>query len=113
MNKHGKKGSLKHNTEIMTEIEADLFIKSAAEAAINELPIDKELTEENVKEIISEAKEDMKMIDSILHMKRLHLVVHGHIKYTSRGNLRKGTSVYNSMESIINARVNGAFRDTN
>lgn len=28
MNKHGKRGSQKHNTEIMTEIEADLFIKA-------------------------------------------------------------------------------------
>lgn len=112
MNKHGKRGSLKHNTEIMTELEADLFIKAAAESAINELPIDKELTEEKVIEIVNEAKEDMKMIDSILHMKRLHLVVHGHIKYTTRGHLRKGTSVYNSMESIINARANGAFNNT-
>ncbi len=98
-----QRGSLKHATEIMTEEEADLFIRAAAENQVNELQDD--LTEQKAQSIIEEARKDMKMIDSILHMKRLHLAVNPYIKRTATGGLRKGSTLYNALESIIDARA--------
>ena len=51
------------------------------------------------------AYDDMKMIDDLLHMKRLHLAIHGQIKKTQAGHFRKGSTLYNALDSIISARV--------
>jgi hypothetical protein len=76
-------------TSIMKTEECFLFIKAATESGVD----------------LETAYEDMRMIDDILHLKRLHLAVHGHIKKTSAGHLRKGTSLYDGIDSIINSRV--------
>lgn len=53
--------------------------------------------------------EDMRMIDAMLQMTKLHRVVHVHIKQTSRGFTRKGVGFYDALEGILNARTEGAF----
>jgi len=47
----------------------------------------------------------MKMIDNMLHMKRLHLAMYGHINKTRSGNLRKGSGIYNAIDGILNSRL--------
>jgi hypothetical protein len=89
-----KKGSKKYGTEVMKENEVVLFVEAA-------LP--------NCDDDISEAVQDMRMIDTLFHMKRLYLRVHGHIKTTQAGFIRKGSTLYDAMNSIIDGRVNGAF----
>lgn len=88
MNSTRLKGSEVFETEIMTNDEVVLFIKAANENGTD----------------LNTAYEDMKMIDNILYAKRLHLMVHGFIKTTTRGYLRKGTSLYNVIDGIIDAR---------
>lgn len=75
-------------TSVMKTDEAFLFVKVARDNGAD----------------LETAYEDMKMIDDILHLKRLHLVVHGHIKTTKAGNLRKGTSLYDAISDVIGAR---------
>lgn len=82
-------GSELFDTSIMKTDEAFLFMKAAIENGA-----DKET-----------ALDDMHMIDDLLHMQRLHLAVHGSIKKTKAGHLRKGTSLYDAFSSIIGARV--------
>jgi len=57
----------------------------------------------------AEAFADMKMVDALLHMSRLHLAIGKTVRLTSAGNLRKGSDLYSAYDSIIDGRVNGAF----
>ncbi len=77
-------------TSIIKTEEAFLFVKAAMESGVD----------------IETAYDDMKMIDDILHIKHLHFVVHGIIKKTKTGNLRKGTSLYDAINDVINGRLN-------
>lgn len=75
-------------TSVMKTDEAFLFVKAATENGAD----------------LETAYEDMKMIDDILHIKRLHIVVHGSIKTTRAGFLRKGTSLYDAINDVITDR---------
>jgi hypothetical protein len=78
-------GSLTFGTVVMKTEECILFLKCAkAEGHDPET-----------------ALEDMKMIDDTLHMKQLYRVAHGSIKLTSSGHLRKGTTLYDSIMSVV------------
>lgn len=81
-------GSETFATSVMKTDEAFLFVKAATESGAD----------------LETAYDDMKMIDDILHLKRLHLVVHGQIKTTKAGHLRKGTSLYDAISDVIGAR---------
>ncbi len=83
-------GSETFGTAVMKTDEAFLFVKAATEAGAD----------------LETAYDDMKMIDDILNLKRLHLVVHGFIKKTRSGNLRKGTSIYDAINDVIESRCN-------
>jgi hypothetical protein len=88
-----KTGSEKFETEITKEDECSLFIVTGVENGLS----------------IPDAYSDMKMIDSMLSMKRLHLAVKPHIKRTKAGYLRKGTDLYNFYMSAIEGRIKGQF----
>jgi hypothetical protein len=83
-------GSETFETIVMKTDEAFLFIKAATEGGSD----------------LETAYEDMKMIDSILHLKRLHIAVQHQMKYTRAGHLRKGTSLYDGINAIIEGRCN-------
>lgn len=83
-------GSEIFGTSVMKTDEAFLFVKAATEGGAD----------------LETAYEDMQMIDNILHLKRLHFAVHGSIKKTRAGHLRKGTSLYDAINGIIGARCN-------
>jgi hypothetical protein len=106
---HITKGSKKHNTSVINEEDCDMMLRTFCENAINELPEDTELTEELLLDIVSEAKQDMAMLDTMLHMKRLHFATRNHTSYTANGNLRKGSSLYNHLDDLVTARLNGKF----
>lgn len=76
-------------TAIMKPDECVLFIKAATENGSD----------------LNKAYEDMKMIDDLLHAKHIHFAVHGYIKTTASGNLRKGTDLYSTFNKIIEGRV--------
>lgn len=80
--------SVTFGTAIVKTEEALLLVKAAMENGAD----------------LETAYDDMKMIDHILQIKRLHFVVHGQIKLTRAGHLRKGTSLYNAIDSIISSR---------
>lgn len=77
-------------TSVIKTDEAFLLVKSAVELGAD----------------LETAYDDMKMIDDLLHIKRLHLVVFGVIKTTKSGNLRKGTSLYEAYSDVIEGRIN-------
>jgi hypothetical protein len=81
-------------TAIMKTDEAFLFIKAATENGID----------------LETAYDDMKMIDDILAMKRIHLAVIGHITKTKAGYLRKNSSIYDAMNDIINSRCQNQLK---
>lgn len=81
-------GSETFETSVMKTDEVILFIKGATNLGVD----------------LETAYNDMKMIDDILHLKRLHLVVHGSIKTTRAGHLRKGTSLYDAISDLIGSR---------
>jgi len=58
-----------------------------------------------------EALKDMHMIDDLLHMERLHFVNHGHIAKTQRGYYRKGSTLYDSLNSIIDGYVDLEYQN--
>ena len=51
------------------------------------------------------ACEDAKMIDKLLHMKKLHFAVSNNIKYTRAGHLKKDSSLYACYMDVIEARL--------
>lgn len=81
-------GSETFGTSVMKTDEVFLFVKAATENGAD----------------IEMAYDDMKMIDDILHLQRLHLVVHGEIKKTKTGHMRKGPSLYDAISDVIGAR---------
>jgi hypothetical protein len=85
--------SEKYGTAIMKTEEVLTFVEAAVENGSD----------------IQEAVDDMRMIDSLLYMKKLHLAVYGHIRRTSKGNLRKGSDLYSSLMSVIDGRIDNAF----
>lgn len=93
-NKILKVGSDKYGTAVMKTDECILFFETAYE---------------NNEGNPNEAFADMKMIDSLLHMTRLHLALGKTVRLTSAGNLRKGSDLYSAYDSIINGRATGAF----
>lgn len=56
---------------------------------------------------VHEAIEDMRMIDNLLNMERIHLVVHGEVKRTASGHYRRGTTLANALDSVVSARAAG------
>lgn len=76
-------------TSVMKTDEFYLFVQAAVENGSS----------------LEEAYEDAKMIDDILHIKHLHLIVHGEIKKTKTGGFRKGSDLYSAIESAIEARA--------
>jgi hypothetical protein len=82
-------GSQTFDTAIMKTDEVFIFIKACTDSGAT----------------LNEAYEDMKMIDNMLHMKRLHLAMYGHINKTRSGNLRKGSGIYNAIDGILNSRL--------
>jgi len=70
--------------------EVYIFIKAATERGID----------------LETAYDDMRMIDDILHLKKIHFAIHGEIKRTKAGYLRKGTSLYDAISDMIGARCN-------
>ena len=75
-------------TSVIKTEEVVLFVKAATESGVD----------------LETAYDDMKMIDDILHLKRLHLAVHGFINKTKAGYFRKGTSLYDAISDVIGAR---------
>lgn len=86
-------GSEKFETEIMKEEECTVFIVTGVENGLS----------------IKDAYSDMKMIDAMLSMKRLHFAMRKHIRTTKAGNLRKNSDLYSYYMSAIDGRVNGQF----
>lgn len=92
MKKEGYKfkvGSELFETSVMKTDEVVLFIKTAVENGSS----------------LEDAYDDMNLIDDLLHMQRLHIAVHGFVRRTKAGHLRKGTSLYDSFERIIESRI--------
>lgn len=89
-----KVGSEKFGTQVMKEEECVLFFGASLE---------------NNEGNACEAFADMKMVDALLHIKRLHLVLGKQIQYTSSGYFRKGSDLYGSYDRIIEGRLSGAF----
>jgi len=54
---------------------------------------------------VEQAIQDMKMIDSMLKMKKLHIVVHGTLKTTKNGNFRKNVTLLDAYDSVLDARA--------
>lgn len=52
-----------------------------------------------------QALQDAKMIDTLLSIKKLHLVTHGALKKTKNGNFRKNQTLLDAYESVIEARA--------
>jgi hypothetical protein len=82
-------GSEIFETSVMKTEECYLFVKAATSAGAD----------------LETAYEDMKMIDDLLHIKKIHFVVNGQIKTTKSGHLRKGTSLYDAYNDVITART--------
>lgn len=81
-------GSQTFGTSVMKTDEVFLFVKAATENGTD----------------LETAYEDMKMIDDILHLKRLHLALYGQIKKTASGRLRKGSQLYDAISDVIGSR---------
>lgn len=77
-------------TSVMKTDEVVLFVKAAVDNGVD----------------LETAYEDMQTIDTLLHIKKLHLAVHGTIKYTRSGNFRKGSTLYDAFNSILEGKVN-------
>lgn len=76
-------------TSVMKTDEVVLFVKAATEAGTD----------------VETAFDDMHMIDSMMHMKEMHSIVHGSIKRTAAGHLRKGSLLYDALNDMLTARV--------
>ncbi len=87
-----KRGSVKYGTEIMKDEEVLLFM---------EVAIDN--NDGNIEQAIS----DMRAIDSLLHIERLHLAMTPYINKTRGGNYRRGTYLSKALESVIDAQLKG------
>jgi hypothetical protein len=85
-----KVASEKYGTAVMKTEEVLLYVEAAVKGGAE----------------IEEAFLDMQMIDSLLHMKKLHLSVMPHIRKTAKGHLRKGSDLYSALDCIVEARVN-------
>lgn len=79
----------KYGTEIMTDEECLLFVDSTLDNGME----------------VKDAIEDMKMIDNLLMAKRTHLLSFGSINKTRAGYARKGTGLYDTLMSIVDARA--------
>ena len=89
-----KVGSEKYGTSVMKTEECQIFFGAALD---------------NNGGNGNEAFADMKMIDALLHMSRLHFALGKTVRLTSAGNLRKGSDLYSSYSRIIDGRANGSF----
>ncbi|MFC4232151.1 hypothetical protein ACFOW1_09630 [Parasediminibacterium paludis] len=86
--------SEKYDTAIMKDDEVELFTLAAYE---------------NNGGNIDEAVKDMRMIDTMLHMVHLHKAVHVHVKKTGTGYTRKQQGFLDSLNNIVDGRLNDAF----
>lgn len=87
-------GCEKYRTSEMKKEEVETFM----EAALRENGDD-----------MSEAWQDMRMIDAMLYAKRLHAAVGHEVRKTRAGYYRKGSDIYTMMDGIVQARVDGKF----
>ena len=87
----GRVASETFGTAVVKTDEALLFVKAAMENGSD----------------MDTAYEDMKMIDNILNVKRIHFAIHGQIRRTSAGYYRKGSDLYTAIDGIISARAAG------
>jgi len=85
--------SEKYETEVMKEDECKLFIITCVENGSS----------------IPNAYSDMKMIDAMLHAKKIHYAIKGEIKKTRAGFLRKGSDLSTLYMSAIEGRIKGQF----
>jgi hypothetical protein len=76
-------------TAIMKTEEAFLFVKAAIENGSD----------------LETANDDMHMIDDLLHMKQLHFALLGETSKTKSGFYRKGNTISNAFDGILNARA--------
>lgn len=76
-------------TSVMKTEEAFIFIQAATDNGVE----------------LETAYDDMKMIDALLHVQKIHIVAFPEIKRTKAGHLRKGTSLYDAFEDVINSRL--------
>lgn len=91
-----KVGSEKYGTAVMKDEEVEIFF----EAALGNCDGDG-----------VEAFADMKMVDTLFHIKRLHFAMGKNITHTATGYFRKGSELYAAYESVIHGRMNGKFTD--
>jgi hypothetical protein len=89
MKERKEKGSLTFGTSIMNAEEFFIFAKAAIEGGVD----------------MNTAYDDAKMIDDMLHFKRLHLAVFNHVKYTRAGHVRKDATIYKTYEAMIESRI--------
>lgn len=85
--------SEKFETEIMKEEECSLFIVTGVENGLS----------------IQDAYSDMKMIDAMLSMKRLHFALGKQVRTTKAGFIRKNSDLYTYYMSAIEGRSKGQF----
>ena len=83
-------GSETFGTSVMKTDEAFLFCKAGIDNGADQ----------------QTALDDMHMIDNMLHLKRLHIAVHGAVSKTKSGFFRKGTHLYDAYNDMLNGRVN-------
>jgi hypothetical protein len=94
MSKRKLLGSEKYSTDVMREDEVVLFVEAALPENDND---------------IAEAVADMRMVDAMLQMQRLHKAVHVYVRKTGTGYTRKGMGFHDSLSRILDGRIEGAF----
>jgi hypothetical protein len=86
-------GCEEYGTSVIKKEECLLFVQTALENGSE----------------VKDALQDMRMIDTLLHIKQLHLIVHGSIRKTRAGYFRKGSSLYEAFDSVIEGRRTDKF----
>lgn len=81
----------KYGTSVMKEKECLLLVQTALENGSDP----------------NQAIQDMRMIDTLLSVKRNHLLAFGTVKKTRAGYYRRNSTLANALENVIDARVNG------
>jgi homoaconitase/3-isopropylmalate dehydratase large subunit len=57
----------------------------------------------------NEAIQDMRMIDAMVSISKLHMIVFPHVRKTGRGYSRKAMGFRDQLERILEARIDNAF----
>jgi len=89
-----KQGCELYGTEVMRKEEVEVMISSCLHNGATP----------------EQAIEDVAIIDTLLHAKRLYTVIKNKVTYTPTGLIRKQQSLSKLYESIIEGAVNGQFK---